>query len=138
MGKNGSSADQKANKLLVKAKKKEKQAEKAASKKRRKMDIDESEDISDILNKIRTQNDKIPSSGAPSASTCSRPSPRAHASLTYLPNGELLMFGGEYFDGQKSIVYNDLYKFNIDKLEWKIINTTVKPLPRCSHQCIFL
>ncbi len=68
------------------------------------------------------------------------PSPRTNASLLSNPNksNELILFGGEFFDGQLSHLYNDLYRFNTEKNEWKKITTPNPPPPRCSHQaCIY-
>ena len=40
-----------------------------------------------------------------------QPSPRTNFSLTTLPSGELLLFGGEYYDGEDTIVYNGVFRF---------------------------
>ena len=67
-------------------------------------------------------------------SSCKQPSPRANFSLTMLPSGELLMFGGEICDGESTIVFNDMYRFHIEKLTWKLVESVNSPPPRCSHQ----
>jgi hypothetical protein len=40
------------------------------------------------------------------------PTPRIHATLTVHPTkeNELILFGGEFFDGDMTFVYNDLFK----------------------------
>ena len=40
-----------------------------------------------------------------------QPSPRTNFSLTTLPSGELLLFGGEYYDGEDTIVYNGVFRY---------------------------
>ncbi|XP_026192625.1 kelch domain-containing protein 4 [Cyclospora cayetanensis] len=67
---------------------------------------------------------------------CKQPTPRAHASLTALPSGDLLLFGGESYDGKKVRVYGDLFKFDIEKDEWKRIEAPESPKARCSHQAV--
>ena len=70
---------------------------------------------------------------------CAQPSPRSNFSMTALPNGEMLMFGGEYCDGEITIVYNDLFRWNMEKNggEWKRIESINTPPPRCSHQMVY-
>jgi hypothetical protein len=41
------------------------------------------------------------------------PTPRANFSLSVLPsNGDILMFGGEYFNGAENIVYDELFQWS--------------------------
>jgi hypothetical protein len=42
------------------------------------------------------------------------PTPRANFSLTVLPNNnnDILMFGGEYFNGAENVVYDDLFQWS--------------------------
>lgn len=47
-----------------------------------------------------------------------------------------MFFGGEYFNGQKTCVYNDLYFYNILKNEWKLIKAPSGPTPRSGHQMV--
>ena len=62
------------------------------------------------------------------------PSARANFSLTLLPNNDLIMFGGEYFNGAENLVFDDLYLWNPDGLQWKqIFCPTPRPAPRCAH-----
>jgi N-acetylneuraminic acid mutarotase len=67
---------------------------------------------------------------------CEPPSRRANCSLTVNPinTNELILFGGEYFDGKRVEMYNDFYKYNIEKNEWKRIICPEMPGPRSSHQ----
>jgi hypothetical protein len=40
--------------------------------------------------------------------------------MVALPSGELLMTGGEFNDGATLIVYNDMFRWNVDRNEWKV------------------
>ncbi|XP_049887800.1 kelch domain-containing protein 4 [Pectinophora gossypiella] len=65
------------------------------------------------------------------------PTARAYASLTPHPtNNELIMFGGEYHDGQKTIVYNELLFFNPEKGTWRQVKAPGAPPPRSAHQAV--
>lgn len=66
-----------------------------------------------------------------------QPSPRSNFSLTLLTNQEMLLFGGEFCDGESTCVYNDVYRWNLDRNEWKLIESLNTPPPRCSHQAVF-
>ncbi|XP_046934849.1 kelch domain-containing protein 4 isoform X3 [Lynx rufus] len=66
---------------------------------------------------------------------CPPPSPRLHASLSAHPDkDELILFGGEYFNGQKTSVYNELYTYNIRKDAWTKVEIPNPPPRRCAHQ----
>ena len=64
------------------------------------------------------------------------PTSRSNFSLTTMQNGDLVMFGGEWCDGEKTYVYNDLFIWNIEKNEWKQVESPNTPPPRCSHQSV--
>lgn len=38
------------------------------------------------------------------------PSPRANFTVTSLPTGDMVLFGGEYFDGQDAKCFNELFR----------------------------
>jgi hypothetical protein len=61
---------------------------------------------------------------------------RVNASLSVNPlnPSELIFFGGEYFNGKTVAMYNDLFFYNVDKLEFRKICNTIGPNPRSSHQ----
>ncbi|KAH8582589.1 kelch repeats [Cryptosporidium sp. chipmunk genotype I] len=75
-----------------------------------------------------------------------RPTPRISSSYNIHPiSGEVIIFGGEYYDGKEVKCFHDLYKWNIDKDEWKQVvisnsklsnNYSGGPKPRCSHQAV--
>ncbi|KAL0675001.1 hypothetical protein Bca4012_002982 [Brassica carinata] len=66
------------------------------------------------------------------------PSPRSNCSLTINPlkETELILYGGEFYNGQKTYVYGDLYRYDVDKQEWKLVSSPNRPPPRSSHQAV--
>ncbi|KAL8640473.1 MAG: hypothetical protein Q9228_002614 [Teloschistes exilis] len=60
---------------------------------------------------------------------------RASATLIGSPSNarELLLFGGEYFNGALATFYNDLFIYLIDKDEWRKVTSPNSPLPRSGH-----
>uniref|UniRef100_A0A7N8X074 Kelch domain containing 4 n=1 Tax=Mastacembelus armatus TaxID=205130 RepID=A0A7N8X074_9TELE len=68
---------------------------------------------------------------------CAPPPPRLNASLSAHPEkDELILFGGEFFNGQKTYLYNDLFFYNIKKNSWVKSEIPNAPPPRCSHQAV--
>uniref|UniRef100_A0A480LXW2 Kelch domain-containing protein 4 isoform X2 n=1 Tax=Sus scrofa TaxID=9823 RepID=A0A480LXW2_PIG len=68
---------------------------------------------------------------------CSPPSPRLNASLSAHPEkDELILFGGEYFNGQKTLLYNELYTYSIRKDAWTKVDIPNPPPRRCAHQAV--
>ncbi|KPP73644.1 kelch domain-containing protein 4-like, partial [Scleropages formosus] len=68
---------------------------------------------------------------------CAPPSPRLNASLSAHPEkDELVLFGGEYFNGKKTYVYNDLFFYNIKKNTWVRSEIPNPPPRRCAHQAV--
>eukprot|EP01134_Creolimax_fragrantissima_P003781 CFRG3781T1 len=62
------------------------------------------------------------------------PSPRVNFTFAAHPVAdELILFGGEYYNGASQFVYGDLFTFNIKKREWKTITSPSSPPPRCGH-----
>ncbi|XP_061450216.1 kelch domain-containing protein 4 [Rhineura floridana] len=69
--------------------------------------------------------------------TCPPPSPRLNASLSAHPEkDELILFGGEYFNGQKTFLYNELLVYSIRKNGWARIDIPNPPPRRCAHQAV--
>ncbi|KAI3454963.1 hypothetical protein Pfo_011626 [Paulownia fortunei] len=66
------------------------------------------------------------------------PSPRSNCSLTINPlkETELILYGGEFYNGNKTFVYGDLYRYEVEKKEWKLISSPNSPPPRSAHQAI--
>uniref|UniRef100_A0A8C3DUW1 Kelch domain containing 4 n=1 Tax=Corvus moneduloides TaxID=1196302 RepID=A0A8C3DUW1_CORMO len=68
-------------------------------------------------------------------SSCPPPSPRLNCSLCAHPErDELILFGGEYFNGQKTFLYNELYIYHIRKNSWAKLEIPNPPPRRCAHQ----
>ncbi|XP_049578194.1 kelch domain-containing protein 4 isoform X1 [Syngnathus scovelli] len=68
---------------------------------------------------------------------CPPPSARLSATLTAHPDkDELILFGGEFFNGKKTYLYNDLFFYNIKKNSWVKSEIPNPPPPRCSHQTV--
>lgn len=67
--------------------------------------------------------------------TCDSPKPRSSSTIIGSPasSNELLLFGGEYFDGAVATFFNDLYIYLIDKDEWREVKSQNTPLPRSGH-----
>lgn len=112
--------------------KKAKQAQKGLKKDRKQI---EEEDIEVILQEF-LKKDALKTQITVEASA--QPSPRANFTMSALASGEMIMFGGEYFDGDVNVCYNDVFKWNIDAgmQEWKLISSPNSPPPRCSHQSV--
>ncbi|RZC17317.1 Kelch domain-containing protein 4 isoform D [Glycine soja] len=66
------------------------------------------------------------------------PSPRSNCSLTVNPlkETELILYGGEFYNGNKTFVYGDLYRYDVEKLEWKLVSSPNSPPPRSAHQAV--
>ncbi|KAI9011330.1 hypothetical protein BC832DRAFT_523578, partial [Gaertneriomyces semiglobifer] len=68
------------------------------------------------------------------------PSARANGAICVVasPQPSLFLFGGECLKGNKLYVYNDLFKYRIDKKEWRKISSPNSPGPRSGHQMVAL
>lgn len=66
------------------------------------------------------------------------PSPRSNCSLNINPlkETELILYGGEFYNGNKTFVYGDLYRFDVEKQDWKLISSPNSPPPRSAHQAV--
>jgi N-acetylneuraminic acid mutarotase len=64
------------------------------------------------------------------------PSPRVNFSICSLDKDEIFIFGGEFFNGQKTEIYGDLYSYNVVKNEWKLWKSASGPAPRSGHQAL--
>ncbi|ONK77696.1 uncharacterized protein A4U43_C02F9570 [Asparagus officinalis] len=98
--------------------------------------VSEEDDIDAILRNIQKEeakkkevhvDDNVP-----------RPSPRSNCSLTINPQKEteLVLYGGEFYNGSKTFVYGDLYRYDVEKNEWKLVSSPNSPPPRSSHQAV--
>ena len=68
---------------------------------------------------------------------CAPPSPRCNASVTAVElsakRHELVIFGGEHYDGKKCRVYQDLYRYHIEKGVWYKVTSPGGPAARSAH-----
>ncbi|XP_014771744.1 kelch domain-containing protein 4 [Octopus bimaculoides] len=70
---------------------------------------------------------------------CDPPSQRCNATFTAHPDKEeLVLFGGEYYNGKQMFMYNDLFFYNTKKNEWLKVTAPNSPPPRSSHQAVML
>lgn len=67
-----------------------------------------------------------------------RPSPRSNCSLNINPlkETEMILYGGEFYNGTKTYVYGDLFRYDVDKGDWKLISSPNSPPPRSAHQAV--
>ena len=127
-------------KAKLEAKKQRKvQKQEKGDKKRVKKETNE-QSIEEILEEFnKKERDRV----AITITPCSQPSPRAGFTLTSLQssssgsNGDMLLFGGESCDGEVTYVYNDVFRWNYEKNDWKLIESLNTPSPRVSHQSVF-
>ncbi|XP_016366888.1 kelch domain-containing protein 4-like [Sinocyclocheilus rhinocerous] len=69
--------------------------------------------------------------------SCPPPSPRLNASLCAHPEkDELILFGGEFFNGKKTFLYNELFFYNIKKNTWVKVEIPNPPPRRCAQQAV--
>lgn len=66
------------------------------------------------------------------------PSPRSNCTLNINPlkDTELILYGGEFYNGSKTFVYGDLYRYDVEKQEWKSVSSPNSPPPRSAHQAV--
>eukprot|EP01071_Lankesteria_metandrocarpae_P004830 Lankesteria_metandrocarpae@DN3712_c0_g1_i1.p1 len=131
--------------IAVQDEKRKKQGAKAAKKKLKQSGSKDVATVEEILAGLEetdakrlhgTAHGKKTGMSQPTLTCCCKPGPRAACTLTVVPtSGEVLLFGGEYFDGAKATVFNDTYKWNMDKGEWRVVEGNLKtPQRRCAHQ----
>ena len=65
------------------------------------------------------------------------PSPRSNCTLTPHPSKPfLILFGGEFFNGQTTSVYNDLFLLHLPSHQWRRVTSPNTPAPRSAHQSV--
>ncbi|XP_044252755.1 kelch domain-containing protein 4-like [Tribolium madens] len=65
--------------------------------------------------------------------------PTRRLNFTFIPHPDkeqLILYGGEFYNGQKTYVYNDLFFYNIPTGSWTVVKAPAGPPPRCSHQMV--
>ncbi|KAK3988079.1 hypothetical protein QBC44DRAFT_351391 [Cladorrhinum sp. PSN332] len=127
--------DSKKAKLAEKKMKQEKKAEKKAKTKAAKDEGDDVEDVDldAVLEEYRKQQEQFHKI---TETVCDAP-PRARAASCFLASpsnsNQLLLFGGEYFNGSLATFFNDLMVYYIDRDEWRCVTSPNAPLPRSGH-----
>ncbi|TPX30341.1 hypothetical protein SmJEL517_g06078 [Synchytrium microbalum] len=118
------------------AKSKDADVAKAARKQKKSVLDDDEEDIDAILRAFKAEEES--KFQITEEKMVDPPSRRGGAIMLANPlvMNELVMFGGEFFDGQKVEMFNSIYKYNIDKKEFKRITSPNSPSPRSSHQMV--
>lgn len=127
------SAEQKAVKVAKQNKKSAKSEKKVKAKNAdADSDADENADLDAVLAAYAEQQAKFLKV---TEQPCSAPSPRSSATFIASPSNknELLLFGGEYYDGLSASFYNDLYVYQINQGEWRQVTSPNSPLPRSGH-----
>ncbi|KAK4681755.1 Kelch repeat-containing protein 3 [Podospora pseudoanserina] len=135
-GKKGKSESKQA-KLAEKKQKQEKKADKKskskASKNNGDVDSDDDVDLDAVLEEMRLQQEQH---HRITETVLDAPPPvSSYASFLANPvnSNQLLLFGGELYDGARASFFNKLYVYYIDKDEWRSITSPNAPLPRSSH-----
>ncbi|KAL6538540.1 hypothetical protein OROGR_012528 [Orobanche gracilis] len=66
------------------------------------------------------------------------PSPRSNCSLIINPlkETELVLYGGEFYNGNMTFVNGDLYRYDMKKQERKLISSPNSLPPRSAHQAV--
>jgi hypothetical protein len=104
-------AEKEAAKKAAKSSKQASKSAKSASKKARKDGaISEDEDDIELIMKELAEKDAKKTSIV--SEYCFQPSPRVNFSINAINGGELVLFGGEYFDGASNTCFNDLFRFD--------------------------
>lgn len=127
---------QKAAKAAAKAAKKCKQ-ELKTEKGQRKKEARELEGEEDIKLTVARLEKKAPATT--SIVSCEQPGPRSNFSICQSPiSDEIVMFGGQYFDGATQHVYGDTFRWNFIKNEWRqvLCGGGPTPTPRSCHQAV--
>ncbi|CAN0090690.1 unnamed protein product, partial [Heterosigma akashiwo] len=131
MGKKGGAKKDVAKKEAKKARQEAKANKSAKKRAGKEAKASGEDDIDKILEEFAAQEAKKTEI---TVTPCPQPSPRANFTMTALPSGEMLLFGGEFFDGDRNTCYNELFRWNVEANAWRQISSPNSPLPRCSHQ----
>ncbi|KAK4105289.1 galactose oxidase [Parathielavia hyrcaniae] len=127
--------DSKKAKLAEKKAKQASKGEKKAKVKAAKIDGSDAEDVDldAVLEEYKKQQEQF----LKITETVADAPPRARSAATFLGNpsnsNQLLLFGGEYFNGSLATFFNDLAIYYIDRDEWRCVTSPNAPLPRSGH-----
>ncbi|KAJ5347329.1 Galactose oxidase/kelch [Penicillium brevicompactum] len=133
MGKKGKKTDEHKARVAAKQTKKTAQKEKRSKAKGKDADSDaEDADLDAILAQYAEEQAKFLKV---TEVTSEPPVPRSSATVLASPSNrnELLLYGGEYFDGTHATFFNNLFVYLIDRGEWREVTSPNSPLPRSGH-----
>ncbi|KAI2635512.1 galactose oxidase [Xylaria nigripes] len=132
--KKGKSEAKKA-KLAEKKQKQEKKAQKKEKSKIAKLEGSDAEDVDldDVLAEYKKQQELFLKVTETVLDT--PPKPRSSATFLASPShsNQLLLFGGETWNGAVANFFNDLNIYYIDRDEWHVVTSPNAPLPRSGH-----
>lgn len=132
--KKGKSEGKKA-KAAEKKQKQEKKAQKKEKVKASKLDGSDAEDVD--LDAVLAEYKKAQEEFVKITETVSDAPPKARSSSTFLASpsnsNQLLLFGGETWNGALASFYNDLNIYYTDRDEWHCVTSPNAPLPRSGH-----
>ncbi|KXH67099.1 hypothetical protein CSAL01_01376 [Colletotrichum salicis] len=128
-------SDEKAAKLAAKKQKQANKGEKKAKTKTAKLEGSDAEDVDleQVLEEYRKQQEQFLKV---TETVCEGP-PKARSASTIMASpcdsNNLLLFGGEYFNGSLAHFFNDLHIYYINRDEWRCVTSPNAPLPRSGH-----
>ncbi|KAH7034955.1 uncharacterized protein B0I36DRAFT_285170 [Microdochium trichocladiopsis] len=135
MAKDKKKSEGKKAKAAEKKLKAEKKGEKKAKVKSAKLDGSDAEDVDldDVLAEYQRQQEQF----LKVTETVIDAPPKPRSSSTFLASpsntNQLLLFGGENYNGSVAHFYNDLNVYYIDRDEWHCVTSPNAPLPRSGH-----
>lgn len=135
MGKKDKKSDGKKAKLAEKKLKAEKKGEKKSKVKQQKVEGSDAEDVDldDVLAEYQRQQEQFLKVTETVLDV--PPKPRSSSTLLASPSNtnQLLLFGGENYNGSVAHFYNDLNVYYVDRDEWHCVTSPNAPLPRSGH-----
>lgn len=135
MGKKDKKTGDKKAKLAEKKARQEKKADKKAKTKAAKVEGSDAEDVDldEVLAEYQRAQEQFLKITEVVAD--GPPKPRAASCFLASPSNsnQLLLFGGEYFNGALATFFNDLHVYYIDRDVWRTVTSPNAPLPRSGH-----
>ncbi|KAG5504142.1 hypothetical protein JIQ42_05974 [Leishmania sp. Namibia] len=92
------------------------------------------EAIEVTLRRIQKQEGKVKT--VEEVANVAPPTPRVNVVLVPHPerDSELILFGGEFWNGERTEAYNETYFFNAKRNAWARLSSAINPAPRSSSQ----
>ncbi|KAF3762445.1 galactose oxidase, partial [Cryphonectria parasitica EP155] len=115
--------------------KQEKKADKKAKTKASKIDGSDAEDVD--LDEVLAEYQRAQEQFLKITEVVAEGPPKPRSASCFLASpsnsNQLLLFGGEYFNGALATFFNDLHIYHIDRDVWKTVTSPNAPLPRSGH-----